>query len=890
MLSFLLWYLLISTLGLLTFPLAYRLLPGLPDRGYALSRIMGLLLWGYLFWLLGSLGILNNDVGGELFALLIVAMLSGWALRSVGWPEIRNWLHAQWRLIITVEILFLVTFAAWAIVRAANPEITGTEKPMELAFINAILRSPTLPPHDPWLSGYAISYYYFGYLLVAMIARLAGTLGGVAFNLGISLVFALSVIGAYSLLYNLLSRRVSESANQRVGESGNDDATRHSPSATRHSPSATRHSPLPALLAPFFALIVSNLGGLLHILRVGGLFWRVDETGEITSRFWAWLDIGKFSQPPPQEPFFHWWWWQASRIVQDFDFNWANKGDVIDEFPFFSYLLADLHPHVLAMPFAFLAMALALNLFFGGGRGQIRWLGMRIEINLPTFMLAAVALGSLAFLNTWDFPFYVALFAGAYTLWRFGTVRQQPPLDGQSVAAGGQRPVLSHVEGSAVDLAKDFFGLGAALGITGILLYLPFYFGFQSQAGGPLPNLIYITRGTYLWIHFAPLLVPILAFLIYLWKLNGDRDRLKQGVKLTLGLVLALMSLTLLLALAISILWAFQSINPEAAIAADAFLGSVAAPSWVALIREGLIRRLTIPGTMLTLVAILSLTIALLWPRPTPETKTIVEQSALQSPISNLQSLLPSHTFALLLILTGALLVLAPEFVFLRDMFGYRINTIFKFYFQVWLMWSIAAAYGVIILWRSLTGARKIIFRVGMGLLLALALIYPAFGLWSKTNGFEPYQGFDLDGTAYVARSNPDEKAAMQWLTDAPAGVVAESVGGSYSGFARMSIHSGQPTVLGWDFHEMQWRGGSEEMGSRRVDIERLYCTSHWDEAEIILHQYNIRYVVVGTMERTAYGAGTSACPPGLSEIKFIQNLLPVFQQGSVTIYEVPGS
>ena len=94
-----------------------------------------------------------------------------------------------------VEILFFLAFAFLAFVRAGNPEIVGTEKPMELAFINAILRSPTFPPHDPWLSGYAISYYYFGYVMTAMLAKATGTLGSVAFNLMLALVFALSAVG-----------------------------------------------------------------------------------------------------------------------------------------------------------------------------------------------------------------------------------------------------------------------------------------------------------------------------------------------------------------------------------------------------------------------------------------------------------------------------------------------------------------------------------------------------------------------------------------------------------------------------------------------------------------------------------------------------------------------
>ncbi|MGW8249851.1 MAG: hypothetical protein ACWGO1_04350, partial [Anaerolineales bacterium] len=82
-----LWYLIITLLGLLTFPLGYRLLPALADRGYALSRSMGWLLWGYIFWLLTSLGILRNNLGGLLFALALLVGLSVWASRKITMDE-----------------------------------------------------------------------------------------------------------------------------------------------------------------------------------------------------------------------------------------------------------------------------------------------------------------------------------------------------------------------------------------------------------------------------------------------------------------------------------------------------------------------------------------------------------------------------------------------------------------------------------------------------------------------------------------------------------------------------------------------------------------------------------------------------------------------------------
>src|SRR5512140_3658212 len=163
MLQFTLWYITITLVGLLTFPLAHRLFPALADRGYSLSRALGLLLWGFIFWLSVSFGLARNEVGGLLFALVVVVVLSVWALWSSngeqqtaneerptmvdGLSSIVQWLKSNLRLVISIEVLFFIAFAFWAFVRANNPDTTGTEKPMEIAFINAILRSPNFPPH-----------------------------------------------------------------------------------------------------------------------------------------------------------------------------------------------------------------------------------------------------------------------------------------------------------------------------------------------------------------------------------------------------------------------------------------------------------------------------------------------------------------------------------------------------------------------------------------------------------------------------------------------------------------------------------------------------------------------------------------------------------------------
>ena len=130
MVTFFLWYVCITLIGLVTFPLAYKLLPALADRGYALSRTLGLLIWGYFFWLLASLGILRNDLGGIILSLVILISLSYFAYRRISADELRTWWKMNRRVVLCVELLFLAAFAGWTFVRAANPEVLGTEKPM----------------------------------------------------------------------------------------------------------------------------------------------------------------------------------------------------------------------------------------------------------------------------------------------------------------------------------------------------------------------------------------------------------------------------------------------------------------------------------------------------------------------------------------------------------------------------------------------------------------------------------------------------------------------------------------------------------------------------------------------------------------------------------------
>ncbi len=155
MIATLSWWLVLQVCGLAALPLAWRFFARLPGRGYPFAKALGLLLAAYILWMGAILHVLPNDLGGALFALLLAATLSWWLGRA-GWRRsadgtrpLLEWLRAHRALVISTEALFLLAFAGWAFVRAYNPEISGTEKPMEFAFLNGVLRSSFFPPRTP---------------------------------------------------------------------------------------------------------------------------------------------------------------------------------------------------------------------------------------------------------------------------------------------------------------------------------------------------------------------------------------------------------------------------------------------------------------------------------------------------------------------------------------------------------------------------------------------------------------------------------------------------------------------------------------------------------------------------------------------------------------------
>jgi YYY domain-containing protein len=846
-----LWWILLQLFGLAALPLAFRLFRRLPDRGYALARPLGLLLAGYLVWLGGSLGFWDHSAGAVIAALVLVAGIGAWlywARRLKGDLTLRAWLRSQRAYVLSVEVLFGAALVGWTVFKAHNPnlETTGGEKWMEIAFVSATLRDGGFPPPDPWLSGFGISYYYFGYVLMAMVTRLSGLAATVAFNLYAPTLFALTLTGAFGLVYNLVAAR------QRAARVV--DAAVH------------RAGLVYGLLGAVFVGVLGNLEGLLEVLHSRGL---------LSAGFWRWLDIKDINVPPVAGswmPERFMWWWRASRVIRDCSIQGLASGncnspggdwEVINEFPFFSFLLGDVHPHVLALPFVLLALGLALNVYLrvvrgradGGAAGGLGGLimvalGGRVEL-----AVTAVCLGALGFLNTWDFPTYLGMLVAAFALaraWRW-------PASGWLAEA---------------------LAVGLLLGVPGVLLYLPFYLSFQSQAGGLLPNLFNPTRLAQFLVFFGPFLFVAVSFLIVLTRRASVRPHLRRLPPALAVTLLGPLAAMLMLVLSAAVV-------PGARQAVEGILNNpdlqtlVAQPTIGSLAGLALRIRLANPWTWLLLGGLLAW-VVLLWAAARPKASLEVERGEAggvnHAPVPSAGWRVDG--FALILIAGGILLPLAVEFVYLRDNFGIRMNTVFKFYFQAWVLLAVAAAYGAYVVGRAWPGWRGAAWNALLAVLVAAGLVYPALAIPAKTAGYDGPP--TLDGMAWVERLNPDDYAAIRWLqTNAvPGAVVLEAPGDRYAAYdyvGRVSALTGVPTLLGWGNHQSQWRGSYVEPARREPDIEALFNGLDVQRTRALLERYGITYVYVGSLERQRYS------PAGLA--KFDTLLDVVYQAGSVTIY-----
>lgn len=503
----------------------------------------------------------------------------------------------------------------------------------------------------------------------------------------------------------------------------------------------TRRLPL-ALLTGAMGIVLGNLDGILQLI----------ETGALTG----------FN------------YFRSSRIV---------GGDsTINEFPFFTAIHGDLHPHYLVLPVQILLLGLLLDperFRRAGERGFERFGDLRPYLPV-TFVLA-----TMVAISIWELP------VGA--MMTFLLMQRHLPM----------RPLLSWPR----------LRLALVVGlmvVAAYVLYLPFYLHFAAPPSGVGFKFATTSLREFL-IVFGALLAPLAFFL------TADvRPKLSLGPELR-QLLAAAMVLVLLLAY---------------------LAGNAVFVLLVALLAAALV---SIFGT---------------------------SDSERRAPV--------------LLGLGATIALLACELVYLRDPYGeklYRMNTVFKLYLQAWMLLAIAAPWCMLQLARPkwLPRAARRVALVTVGCLVLAAGTYP-IGVTTTRIG-HAMTASTLDGNEYLRREHPDEFAAVQWLREhvTDLSVILEATGNPYSYYARFSSNTGLPTVLGWANHEGLWRNNDQRIGARRTDVTQMYNAPALAEINALLDRYQVRYVVVGELERKDYQAA------GLE--KFAE-LAVAFSRGGTTIYQ----
>ena len=807
----LIWYLFVFVLGAFAYPIARLALPGLKQYAYPLGRIVGLVLLAWLAWMGGSVGVPYTRVSiGVALGLIVVTGVGLWMRRKSEFKD--DWTNHR-KFFVIAEIVFLSFFIIDLLIRIGNPDLwhpaKGGERPMDFSYFNAVLKSTSFPPYDPWFAGGYINYYYYGFVLAGTPVKLLGIVPSIAYNFILPTWFALVATGAFVIGFGAV-----ESYKAKVEEQF----------------SKFNLQLVTGLAASMLTVLLGNLG-TIQLLFSG--FQRAaapdgvipDGTGFFQHWSWALQGIWKILIDGATLPIGRGdWYWFPSRVIP------PGPGNEITEFPLFTFIYSDLHAHMLVMPLLLFIIAWALAFVLARAnltRGE--W--------IASLGIGALFIGALKPTNTWDLYTYYLLAAitVVYTLFRYFDL----PLSLREKMRVGSNALPAWV--GKAGLA---FGAAALLYILGSLFYLPFLKSFGQAynsvaywGASRTPFSSYFTQ----WGLFL--------FIITAWLIWETREWM-----------------------AVTPVSRLNRLRPYAVIFEIA-IAAVIAFFVFFIVEKATIGFLALP---------LALWAAILILRPDqPDAKR----------------------FILFLIGTALTITIAVEFVALVGDIG-RMNTIFKLYLQAWMMFAVSAAAAFGWLLPAFSGWRpkwRATYQTGTYILLACAFMFTLTGSTDKiSDRINPDAPHSLDSMEYMAHSQlwdgqtmelSEDYRAIRWMQDNVEGspVIVEANCTEYRWCTRFTIYTGLPGVVGWNWHQRQQRGNFAPQVQDRVnEVGMFYTSIDIQSALAFLKKYDVKYIVVGQLERNVYPV-IPDIPDGLTKFPQYEGVYwdVVYQDLNTTIYQV---
>jgi len=778
--------------GLATLPLCAWLFRGLRDQGYAVSKLLGLfivliLTWGYSFF---------SHVTWPIIALfvIVVGLISAYLL-------VKGMVKIDKKLLLRMELIFTIIFLLFVFLRCYSPDYNPYgEKFMDYGMTYALQRDSTWPPYDPWFAGEPQHYYYFGYFAISNLATLSGVPLSAGINLGVATLAALTFTACFGLGFNA-------TGSKKFG-----------------------------LICAIFVIILANLFGFFQFFGppLINLYPPMYEPVEQllvsydTGHPWmipglhlegypGYIDFNSAMISPlnPENPrnlmgfiddsiasVGHFSYWTSSRIIPH----------TINEFPLFSFLHADMHAHVINMPFQLLVLYFVAGFMFVVGRP--RW---------ECVALLGILVGVMFGIDSWESPVYAAISLAAITL---------------SFIKNEQW----HLKDAGKKLKSVIIPLTSRLLLfssLAILTMLPFYTLFAS--GREIGVVEDRTLVLFFVIVHGFFLTAIYSFLLRFCGLRirtmavgmcwmGVISGLSMYGYMEGGFVMQLFAVFAVIA-GIIVIW-LKGIEHQWSLMAGCLWGILLVTSFII---EFQLLFLLVPIILL-------------------------------SSNNMLQSRNILHQFTNLLILTGASIALFCELFYIGDAMGSRFNTVFKMYIQIWVLWGMAsglALYDFRLWFKRNARLSKRAWSAVIIVLILMCSIYVLPATIHRSHSFSadiPTMGGHhisptLDGLAYIREVYPEEYGAIQFcqgLVGTP--VLLEAPGDPYSYSSPVSTFSGLPTVVGWSFHEMNWRDNATLVQGRIEQCRNMYQFEDLETRLETMETYEIEYVYVGHLEERKYG------------------------------------
>ena len=807
--SVLVWSLLIMLFGVGVYPLTARIFGKFGTGGFILAQALGIILTSLLVWTLTYMKLFRFNLPFVIAAFIMIAAVC-WGLKPLREAAVSKLTEPLFvERAVVEELAFLVVFCLMCYFKGFLPEINGQEKYMDYGFIMSMLRSDTLPANDMWLAGNSINYYYFGQFMWALVIKCSFIKTSVAYNIAMCTATALPFAMTFSFGTMLIE------------------------TATQHG---FHDSPIPKYLAGILTGSAVSIWGNSH-----SFFYDPGASGHGLLPLFQ-----KMGFPVGETDAF--FYPDSTRYIGHNPVVTINGGDyTIEEFPFYSYLIGDLHAHVASMIIVILIACLMLALINSAAYPDNKEMKLKCSfdnlrsggrlaeeykrtLSLP-FILGAVLLGVAQMTSYWDFLFYFIFCSMAVLIINTRISKSFTDVWGaiyfilntafilSFYLVSGSNPLLLISLESVLMVAAYLFSVidPCALSRTafqmsflftaGHLVALPFNLKFDmiSNSLGRVKNTSHPYQLFILWGTHV-----IICLFFFIWTIVNKNYRFSSGKK---------------------------KASAVTAIEDDNHNG---------------------------------------WSNP-------IQKFFGQRNIADV--------FICGITVVGILFIIAPEIFYVRDIYteGYlRSNTMFKFTFAAFIMLSEAMCYAAVrLIWfitkKGTFSSPALIAGFISIILMVIPAHYSYISLYQRCEenlAKSNYKG--LDGTAYlethISTDSYDEYEgnlsgylkAIEWFNQNVKGspVICEGYSESYTDGNVISAFTGLPTVIGWQTHEELWRyhgivdKASDKLVAdperdvwkniltpRHTDVDFIYLESDRDGIQNIINKYKIEYIVLGGIE-----------------------------------------